>query len=88
MQQTIRDLPSISDRRAEQLIERARIEAAHRGLNAYALSSALTCYSIHDSDEFPIRRTGNDNVAKSLKDRQAEVSRWVRSAPFRSLLAA
>ena len=88
MQQTIRDLPSISDRRAEQLIERARIEAADRGLNAYALSSALTYYSSHDSDEFPIRRTGNDNVAKSLEARQAEVRRWVQSAPFRSLLAA
>ena len=88
MQQTIRDLPSISDRRAEQLIERARIEAAHRGLNAYALSSALTYYSSHDSDEFPVRRTGNDNVATTLEDRQTEVRRWVQSEPFQALLAA
>ena len=45
-------------------------------------------FASHDSNEFPIRRTGNDNVATTLEDRQVEVRRWVQSEPFRALLAA
>ena len=32
-------------------------------------------FASHDSDEFPIRRTGNDNVATALEGRQADVRR-------------
>ena len=67
---------------------RAARECADRGFNVYALTSAFTYYSSHNSDEFPIRNTGNDNVATTLASRQSEVTRWVSSSPFQLLLAA
>lgn len=88
IEETVRALPSVSDKKAEKLLERAARECAERGFNVYALTSAFTFYSSHNSDDFPVRVTGNDNVATTLSDRQGEVSRWVRSAPFTALLAA
>ena len=88
IEETVRALPSVSDKKAEKLLERAARECADRGFNVYALTSAFTFYSSHNSDEFPIRVTGNDNVNTTLSDRQTEVSRWVRSQPFQALLAA
>jgi len=88
IEETVRALPSISEKKAERLLERAARECSDRGFNVYALSSAFTFYSSHNSEEFPIRNTGNDNVATTLSDRQDEVSRWVRSQPFQELLAA
>lgn len=88
IEETVRALPSVSDKKAEKLLERAARECAERGFNVYALTSAFTFYSSHNSDDFPVRVTGNDNVATTLSDRQDEVSRWVRSAPFTALLAA
>ena len=84
----IRALPSMSERKAERLLDRAARECADRGFNVYALTSAFTFYSSHNSEEFPIRNTGNDNIATTLSDRQSEVTRWVQSAPFQALLAA
>jgi len=88
IEDTVRALPSISDKKAEKLLERTARECAERGFNVYALTSAFTYYSSHNSHEFPIRNTGNDNVATTLADRQTEVGRWVRSQPFAQLLAA
>ncbi len=88
IEDTVRALPSISEKKAERLLDRAARECADRGFNVYALTSAFTFYSSHNSEEFPIRNTGNDNVATTLSDRQDEVSRWVRSQPFQELLAA
>lgn len=88
IEETIRALPSVSDKKAEKLLDRAARECADRGFNVYALTSAFTFYSSHNSEEFPIRQTGNDNVATTLSDRGVEVSRWVGSAPFQALLAA
>jgi len=88
IEETIRALPSMSERKAEKLLHRAARECADRGFNVYALTSAFTFYSSHNSEEFPIRQTGNDNVATTLSDRGVEVSRWVGSAPFQALLAA
>ena len=88
IEDTIRALPSMSERKAERLLDRAARECADRGFNVYALTSAFTYYSSHNSDEFPIRNTGNDNVATTLASRQSEVTRWVSSSPFQRLLAA
>ena len=88
IEDTVRALPSVSEKKAEKLLDRAARECADRGFNLYALTSAFTFYSSHNSDDFPIRNTGNDNVATTLSDRQDEVSRWVRSQPFQELLAA
>ncbi len=88
IEDTVRALPSVSDKKAEKHLERAARECADRGFNVYALTSAFTFYSSHNSDEFPIRQTGNDNVSTTLSDRQVEVSRWIKSEPFLALLAA
>lgn len=66
-----------SKRRAERMIARMEHEASVRGWNVFALHSALTYYSSHNSDEFGIRRTGNDNVAKTLHNREAEVAKMM-----------
>ena len=79
---------SSSETKADRLIYRAGQEVIYRGLNVYALTSAMTYCSSHDSEEFPVRRTGNDNVATALEMRADEVQRWISSAPFQQLLAA
>ena len=88
VENVVRALPGISETKADRMIDRARQEVSDRGLNVYALTSAMTYYSSHDSDEFPVRRTGNDNVATTLENRSEEVQRWISSAPFQQLLAA
>ena len=88
VEDAVRMLPGVSERRAEKLLDRIAIEVADRGLNAYAVVSGFTYYSSHNSAEFPVRNTGNDNVATTLADREVEVQRWVNSAGFQQLLAA
>ena len=78
----------MSDIKARRMVERTHREVFDRGMNVYALTSAMTYYSSHDSDEFPVRRTGNDNVATALEARSDEVQRWISSEPFKQLLAA
>ena len=84
----VKALPSISERRAEQLLQRMQVEVQDRGLNFYAVVSGLTFYASHNSDEFPVRQTGNDNVAATLANREVEVARWINSAPLQELIAA
>jgi len=88
VEDVVRALPGMSETKAENMINRARQEVSDRGMNVYALTSALTYYSSHDSEEFPVRRTGNDNVATTLEGRSDGVQRWISSAPFQQLLAA
>ena len=88
IENVIQALPGMTERKAHRMMNRARQEVSDRGLNVYALTSALTYYSSHDSDEFPVSRTGNDNVATALEMRADEVQRWISSAPFQQLLAA
>lgn len=64
-----------SETRARKLMDRVEEEAAVRGWNVFALHSALTFYSSHNSDQFKVRETGNDNVAKTLHNREAEVAK-------------
>ncbi len=66
---------SFSARRAEKMIARMDEEVAVRGNNVFALHSALTFYSSHNSEDFKVRETGNDNVAATLHAREAEVSK-------------
>lgn len=85
---TVKALPGVSEQRALKLLARIEAEVRDRGLNAYAVSSAFTYYSSHNSSEFPVRKTGNDNVETTLADRQVEVQRWLSSPQWRELLAA
>jgi hypothetical protein len=71
------------------LMERFEIEAADRGRNLWAVVSAMTYYSSHDSDEFTIRGSEtNDNVSATLMQRQLEVRRWMDGSAWQRLLAA
>lgn len=64
-----------SETRAKKLMERVKVEAEVRGQNVFALHSALTYFSSHNSDEFKVRDTGNDNVAATLHNREAEIAK-------------
>ena len=75
-----------SERRAAALMEQLDEEVQTRGDNVFALHSALTFYSSHDSERFTVRRTGSDNTAKTLANRREEIQKVVQSAPFLQLM--
>lgn len=82
-------LPGMSERLAKVMKDQYLTEVSTRGSNVWALASALTYYSSHNSEEFPVKGSAsNDNVAKSLLDRSRRVSTWMNSSPFQSLLLA
>ena len=82
-------LPGMSDRLAKVMKDQYLTEVSTRGSNVWALASALTYYSSHNSEEFPIKGSAsNDNVTKSLLDRSRRVNTWMNSSPFQSLLLA
>jgi hypothetical protein len=82
-------LPGMSERLAKVMKDQYLTEVSTRGSNVWALASALTYYSSHNSEEFPVKGSAsNDNVTKSLLDRSRRVSNWMNSTPFQSLLLA
>ena len=82
-------LPGMSEKMQERMKDQYLTEVSTRGSNVWALASALTYYSSHNSEEFPVKGSAsNDNVTKSLLDRSRRVSSWMNSAPFQSLLLA
>lgn len=82
-------LPGMSERLAKVMKDQYLTEVSTRGSNVWALASALTYYSSHNSEEFPVKGSAsNDNVTKSLLDRSRRVSSWMNSSPFQSLLLA
>jgi len=71
------------NRPGNKLFEQWRHESQMRGNNLFALSSALTFWSCHDSDNFAVRRSnGVKNTLKVLLDRQSTVQRLLQKAPF------
>jgi len=66
---------NFSETRANHLLARLQAEINDRGNNVFALHSALTYYSSHNSEEFGVRKTGGDNVAKTLHTREAEITK-------------
>jgi hypothetical protein len=86
---TIESLPGMSDRLAKGIKDQYLTEVQTRGSNVWALASALTYYSSHNSEEFPIKGSAaNDNVARALLDRSRKVNTWLRSSVFQNLLLA
>ena len=86
---TIESLPGMSDRLAKGIKDQYLTEVRTRGSNVWALASALTYYSSHNSEEFPIKGSAaNDNVARALLDRSRKVNTWLRSSVFQNLLLA
>lgn len=74
-----------SKRRSEALLEQFGLEVEHRGMNAFALLSALTYYASHDSELFPTSGS-RDNSKEILHYREHEVQKIVSSADFTKLL--
>jgi len=69
-------------------INPAQAEAASRGRTVWALYSALTFYSSHNSERFGVRNSGNvDNEAVTLDQREREVSRVIGSEAWARLAA-
>ena len=86
---TIEALPGMSERMQERMKDQYLTEVSTRGSNVWALASALTYYSSHNSEEFPIKGSAsNDNVTRSLLDRSRQVNKWMNSGAFQRLLIA
>ena len=78
----------MSGRRIKSLMEQFDAEAASRGRTVWALYSALTFYSSHNSERFGVRNSGNvDNEAVTLDQREREVSRVIGSEAWARLAA-
>ena len=85
----IEAFPGMSERIQKSMKDQYLTEVRTRGSNVWALASALTYYSSHNSEEFPIKGSvANDNIAKTLLDRSRKVNTWMNSTPFQSLLLA
>jgi len=86
---TIEALPGMSEKMQKRMKDQYFTEISTRGSNVWALASALTYYSSHNSEEFPIKGSAaNDNVARALLDRSRKVNTWLRSSVFQNLLLA
>jgi hypothetical protein len=76
----------MSERRIKHMLDQFEIESADRGRTVWALYSALTFYSSHNSNRFGVRNSGNvDNVAITLDNREREVSKIISSKPWAEL---
>lgn len=76
-----------SGRRSAAMVEQFGLETEQRGMNAFALLSALTYYASHDSEIFPTT-SRRDNAREILHYREQEVQTIVGSREFRELLEA
>ena len=86
---TIEALPGMSEKMQERMKDQYLTEVKTRGSNVWALASALTYYSSHNSEEFPVKGSAtNDNVTRSLMDRSRRVNTWMNSGAFQRLLLA
>ena len=78
-----------TDSKADKMFNLYNKEAYQRGKNVWALYSAFTNYSSHNNDNgFALRNTGNDTAAQTMWLREQEVSKWISTPEFRSLVAA
>lgn len=68
-----------SKTRANRMVEQLDEEIQTRGDNLFALHSALTAYSSHDSERFGVRNRGQDNVARTLHNRSMEIAPLMQS---------
>lgn len=79
-----------SDRKAKKMTELYYDEAKTRGHNVFSLYSAFTNYASYADERngFSLRNTGNDTASESMWKREQEVTKWVTTPEFNSLLAA
>jgi len=77
-----------SEQRADRMMDQYKDEVVTRGHTVWSVYSAMTFYASHNSSAFPVRETGNDNVARTLANRSDEVATIANGTGFRQLLAA
>jgi len=79
-----------TQRKSDKMVDLYKSEASVRGHNVFALYSAFTNYaSFADTrNGFSLKNTGKDTNASSMWSREQEVTRWVSSKSFTSLLSA
>jgi hypothetical protein len=70
--EAVKDLPGISDRKANTLIAAYDREMQVRGPSFWSLMSALTADATHGA----LRDTGSDHAAATILDRQMQAARW------------
>lgn len=67
----------MAGRTIKKVMEQFDIECQQRGCTTWAVYSALTYRSSHNSDLFKVRDTGVDNVAEALDRREREVGQII-----------
>ena len=86
----------IQSKMARSMMEQFETEVAARGQTVWALYSALTFYSSHNSELFKVKNspeyaqdvtTARDNVERTLIERERKVSEIERSESFQELAA-
>lgn len=86
--ETALEAAGMSGRRIKTMMYQFEIEAANRGASVWALYSALTYYSSHNSARFGVRNSANvDNVAETLDKREREIAQVIASPAFQRLAA-
>lgn len=79
----VKELPGISERKANTLIAAYDREVATRGPSFWSLMSALTADATHGA----VRDTGNDHAASTILDRQMQAARWTETLATRLVAA-
>lgn len=77
----------VSERMGERLMQQFMLEREARGSTVWAAVSAMTFFSSHNSELFPVRKTANDNEAATVYQRQQMVRTWMNSDAFRRIAA-
>ena len=76
----------IQSRKARAMMEQLDTEFQKRGTTVWALYSALTYYSSHNSEKFKVKNSSKrDNVERTLIEREKEVLEVERSESFQEL---
>ena len=75
-----------TSRKMRKMMEQLEAEAEERGHTIWALYSALTNYSSHNSDRFGVKNSANsDNVETTLIEREREVNKVIELPEFKEL---
>jgi len=79
----------VQSKKTRSMMEQFEREIEARGSTVWALYSALTYYSSHNSETFKVKNSDNrDNVERTLIEREREVSRVENSESFQELAVA
>ena len=82
-------MANASSLRMRQMMDQLVLEAEDRGHTVWALYSALTNYSSHNSERFGVKNSANaDNVETTLIEREREVNKVIELPEFKELAVA